>query len=303
MKKFKKVIYYICLAAIFGVVLTVSAFARTDDKSPLRVYVSILPQAYFVERIGGSDVQVEVLVQPGQSPATFEPTPRQMAELSRADIYFRIGLPFETRLLGKIASICPDLNVVDTRKGIKLRPMTGQGDDHDRGAADPHFWLDPELAAVQAKNIAGGLSTLAPNKQKIFNENLQTLRTDLKQLDSTLAAILAPLHGRKLYVFHPAYGYLAGAYGLEQVAVEAGGKEPGARQIAELIDHARADNVRVIFVQPQFSTSTAKSIAEAIGGVVIPLDPLARDYITNLQTMAARIDSALGDKVQKTISN
>ncbi|MFC1475935.1 metal ABC transporter solute-binding protein, Zn/Mn family [Candidatus Zixiibacteriota bacterium] len=267
----------------------------------MKAFVSIMPQAYFVERVGGFAVEVEVLVAPGQSPATFEPTPKQMAALSGADIYFRIGMPFEDQLLRGIAAINEGLPVIDTRRGIKLRPMDEEstaGDEHGHehhGRYDPHIWLNPGLVKIQARNIVAGLIELDPAGKTAYEKNLQEFQADLAELDSTIAEILAPLRGREVFVFHPSYGYFAEAYGLKQVAVETGGKEPGARQLADLIARAKKDSVRVVFVQPQFSQKSAQTIAEAIGGAVVPLDPLARDYLENLRRMARAIERALAE--------
>lgn len=277
--------------------------AQEMPAAKLHAFVSIAPQAYFVERIGGSRVDVEVLVAPGQSPATFEPTPKQMAALSGVDVYFRIGLPFEDQLLKKLATTNDRVRIVDTREGITLRPIEEEaGEDHanEHGRADPHIWLNPRLVEIQARHIVEGLTALDSLGKTAYERNLIEFTQDLRQIDSTIAEILAPLKGRKIYVFHPSYGYFADAYGLIQVAVETGGKEPGGQQLANLIDQARKDSVRVVFVQPQFSQKSARTIAEAIDGAVVPLDPLARDYLENLRRLARNIERALGSRAQDT---
>ena len=271
--------------------------AQGQQTVETRAFVSIAPQAYFVERIGGERITVDVLVPPAQSPETFEPTPRQMAALSEAEIFFCIGLPFEERLLQKTSMTNARLQIVDTRKGITLRSMDEEiNDNHEHGRHgrfDPHIWLDPRLVEIQARNIADALIQVDTAGTTIFEKNLAEFQHDLREIDSTIAGILAPLKGHKIYVYHPAYGYFADAYGLRQVAVETGGKEPGARQLADLISRAQKDSVRVIFVQPQFSQKSAKTLAEAIDGAVLPLDPLARDYLANLGRMARIIERAL----------
>ena len=274
--------------------------AGTDRK--VGVFVSILPQAQFVERVGGEHVDVDVLVGPGQEPHTFEPTPRQMTRLGRARLYFRVGLPFEETLCPKLASIHKGLEIVDTRDGIELRPMTpghaGENENetgaaHGQGETDPHVWLSPKLARIQARTICEALCRVDAAHQAFFRGSLHALQADLDRLDSELAQVLSPLKGRSFYVFHPAFGYLADAYGLKQKAVETGGKDPGPRHIAALIEQAKADGVKVIFVQPQFPRRAAETIADQIGGVVVPMDPLARDYLGNLRQMAEKIRKAL----------
>jgi zinc transport system substrate-binding protein len=261
----------------------------------IRVFVSILPQAYFVDRVGGTRVEVTVLVGPGQSPATYEPSPHDIAHLSNADIYFKIGVPFERRLLEKAQKIIPNLYVVDTRTGITLRPM----DDpeahpgENEGGLDPHIWMNPQLVKIQAASICNELKKLRPGFAEEFDRNLARFQSELDSLDTRIADIMKPFSGRRFFVFHPSYGYFADRYGLKQVAVEVSGKDPGARQLGDLIEQARADSIRTIFAQMQFATGTAEAIAHAIGARVELLDPLAYDYIPNLKTMADKIAAAL----------
>jgi len=279
-------------------ILTVACILHSDEickangeSGKLHVFVSILPQAYFVERVGGTHVEVEVLVGPGQSPATFEPTPQQMTKLSQTSVYFSIGVPFEKRLVEKIQATLTNLRIIDTRQGIKLRTMQ---DEHHGGSSDPHIWLNPNLVKIQATTICDELCRLDPQNAAEYRKNLKAFKTDLHEVDTRIAQMLAPLRGRKFYVFHPSFGYFADAYGLTQVAVEMEGKEPGAKELASLINQAIEDSVKVIFVQPQFSARSTKAVAEAIGGVVVLIDPLAKDYLQNLEDIAEKIVRVLG---------
>ncbi len=269
--------------------------------APLRAVVSIQPQATFVERIGGSRVSVRVLVPPGGSPATYSVTSRQMADLSHARVLFSIGVPFERVLLKKIKRLFPDLRIVDTRRGIPLRRMLGgghHGDEHEHeGGDDPHVWLNPVHVITLSRNICTALCELDPAGALLFRANLRIFTRELEEADAFLRRTLSPLRGRTMMVFHPAFGYLAEAYGLRQLAIEAEGKSPGARQLARLVRRARTERVGIIFVQSQFSRKTAEAIAKSVGAVVVPMDPLARDYIPNLKRMAETIGQALaGDR-------
>jgi zinc transport system substrate-binding protein len=305
--------------ALLSVALGAAGPAADAPTAPLPVFVSILPQAWFVERIGGPYVDVGVLVGAGQSPHAFDPTPRQVTRLAQARIFLRIGWPFEKELLRKAEAVNPNLIVIDTREGVPLRWMTpaeadadangrtppGAADQAAAGAADhpaagragdpdPHSWLNPRLAKVQAATIEKALAAADPAHADAFRKNLAALLEDLDRLDARLREVLAPLKGKAFFVYHPAFGYFADAYGLVQVPVEIEGKEPGARQLAALVARAKADGVRIIFVQPQFSARSARAVAEAIGGAVIPMDPLAGDYAANLLDMAGKIRQALG---------
>jgi len=269
--------------------------------SALKVVVSIAPQAFFVKRIAADRATVTVLVGPGQSHHTYEPTPQQVADLAEARVYFTLGLPFEQGLVAKVRDSCPDLSIVNTTEGIKLRSISadeaggeGHADADEAGAPDPHTWLDPRLAKVQSATIAAELERIDPEGVDEYRGNLAGLSADLDAVHAELAEALGPLKGSAVFVYHPAFGYLLDAYGLKQVAVEVSGKEPSARQLAELVERARRDGARVIFVQPQFPQGPAETIAREIGGAVVPLDPMAEDYIANLKRMADAIRGGLG---------
>ena len=277
----------------------------------LDVFVSIPPQAYLVERIGGQHVTVHILVEPGQEPHTFEPTPRQVMALGRAKLFLAVGLPFETRLLAKIRSAQQKLTVVDTTEGITKRKMasrhqhshtqpserTPQADDHRRPAGavgdDPHVWLSPPLLLTMARNVARALQQADPGHAAVYEQNLAALTKDIETTHRQVGEVLAPYKGQSFYVFHPAFGYFGDAYGLDQEAVEIGGKSPTPRQLARLVAKARADNVKIIFVQPQFDPKSAEAVAKAIGGAVVAMDPLARDVLGNFSRMAIKIKAAL----------
>jgi len=273
------------------------------EKAKIPVFVSILPQAYFLERIGGSHVDVEVLIGAGQSPHSYEPTPKQMAKLATAKAFFSIGVPVEKGVLRKIRQSHKQLVIVETQQGITYRYLAGHdqeygeayGKDHksEGKEPDPHIWMAPKLVKIQARNIYDNLRRLDPVHKQEYASNLQAFETDLDRMDARISRSLAPLKGRKMYVFHPSFGYFADAYGLIQVPIEIEGKEPGARQLAKLIDRAKKDRVKVMFVQPQFSARSAEAVAKAIGGVVVPIDPLARDYPANLDKIAATVERGL----------
>jgi len=227
--------------------------------------------------------------------------------MSRARLYFAIGFPFENTLVRKISPTFKGLDVVDISRGITRRTVADASDNghvgrRRKGAksarehTDPHIWLSPRNAATMADNICTALVKADPDHEAAYRKNLAAFRNDLSELDAAIAQALAPLKGREIFVFHPAFGYFTDAYGLRQRAVEIAGKAPTARRMAELIDDARRHGVRVIFVQPQFSTRTAKVIARAIHGVVAPMDPLAHDYLGNLRRMAELIGKALKNK-------
>ncbi|NWG32437.1 MAG: zinc ABC transporter substrate-binding protein [Rhodocyclaceae bacterium] len=255
---------------------------------PLTVAVSILPQQTFVEKIGGRHVKVVVLVPPGKSPATHEPTPQQVEAVAAAKLYFRIGVPFETAWLPRLAQVAPAARVIDLREGLKLRPVDLPPGETAQpgGASDPHVWLSPPLVIEMAARIREALSAARPEAAAEFAENHARFVAELKALDAEIRARLAGKQGRTFMVFHPSWGYFADAYGLKQLPIEAGWKEPGPQTLQRLIEAARAQGIRVIFVQKQFSQREAATLAGAIGGEVVAVDPLAPDYVDNLRLVA-----------------
>jgi zinc transport system substrate-binding protein len=245
-----------------------------------------------VKRIGGRRVNVSVMVGPGHSPATYEPMPRQMAELSRAKLYFRIGVPFENVWMERITKSSPDMKVIDTCRGIPLMSMrthdhTGhRSDRHDRGLKDPHIWLSLRLTKAVAQNIYEAIVSEDPLHQSFYQVNLESLRRDLDELDAEIVEIVRKAETRKFMVFHPAWGYFARDYGLEQIPIETEGKGPTAKGLASVINEAKEEGIKIIFVQKQFSEKSAETVADAIGGKVIQIDPLARDYLDNMRKIA-----------------
>ena len=302
--------------------------ANAGDKLP--VFVSIVPQKYFVQQIGQNLVDIEIMVQPGASPATYEPKPRQMAELSKARLYFSIGVPFEKTWLKKISAANPDMKIIHTDHGIEKMAMKGHhhhhheeedhhhkdskehheadhhdahdhhekeahhGEDHHHHTGlDPHIWTSPALVKIQAKTILKALQAADPSNKKEYEANYNSFAVKIDALDQELKEIFAGKKGMQFMVFHPAWGYFAHDYGLKQVPIEIEGKDPKPAQLKELIKHAKEDGIRVIFVQPQFSTKSAETVAREIGGQVAFADPLAADWMENLRMIADKFKSAL----------
>lgn len=302
------------IAVFFIVFLTFTGIGFAGEKFP--VFVSIAPQKYFVQQIGRQWVSVRVMVQAGASPATYEPKPRQMAALSQTAVYFAIGVPFEDIWLDRIAAANPNMRVVRTEQGIARMPMAahhhhdeedqhldrgghhGQGDHHpaadtDHQGLDPHIWLSPPLVKIQIQAILSALKAIDPAHQDAFEANYRRFAAEIDRLDSRLRQTFTDRQGLQFLVFHPAWGYFARTYGIEQVPVEIEGKAPKPARLQALIRRARNAGIKVIFVQPQFSTKSARLVAGEIGGQVAFADPLAEEWMANLQAVADKFKAAL----------
>lgn len=274
---------------------------------PPQVVVSILPQQYLVERIAGSRVEILTLVQPGDNEATYSPGPATLAALDDARIWFTMGVHFEDVWLERITRDRPDLQVVSLAAGLPTRPTESRADSsapdtvghHDHaGLPDPHLWTDPRLAARMVERISETLAGLDPAGASQYAARAAALRDELLALHEEIAERLAPARGRAFIVFHPSWGYFADAYGLVQLPIEVGGREPGPRGLAEVIRRGREAGVRAVFVQQQFSQRSAQAVAQALDAELVEADPLAPDYIANLRRISIRMAEALADPAQ-----
>ena len=269
---------------------------------PVTLFVSIPPIKTFVEKIGGEHVKVHSMVPATHSPATYNPSPKQIAMLSQARLYVRVGVPFEDSWMKRIYAAAPNMRIIDARSNIQLQEMaahdhgpTEHGHNehehhdhtaHQEDALDPHIWTSPIIVKQILVNITKALSRESPAHKATFEQNRQDYSARLDALDGFIRSKTATMQHPEFMVFHPAWGYFARQYGLEQIVIEKEGKQPGPRGLAKLIEQAREHNIKTVFIQPQFSRLSAQQIAKAIGGKVIAVDPLSADYINSMRTMA-----------------
>ncbi|MCI5197461.1 MAG: ABC transporter substrate-binding protein [Candidatus Electrothrix sp. AW5] len=269
---------------------------------PLPVFVSIAPQKWLVEQIGGDLVSTNVLLDKGQEPHTYQPSPEKIASLFRSRLYFTIGMPFEEHIAQKITNRkgrkATGVQLIDITTGIHKLAMNTHDHDHHRPAlaqehADPHVWLDPRNGEKMASVITEALTATDPTHAATYQQNYTKLKERLARLHQDLKQQLTPLQGATFFVFHPAFGYLAHAYHLQQQAVEIEGKSPSPKQLYTLVRQAKKKNVKVLFVQPQFDKKNASIVARAIQGQLVELNPLREDIEQNLREMAKAMQTAL----------
>lgn len=289
------------------VLLSACQTAPAQNQPPVdgvpQVTVSIPPQAFFVERIAGDTVSVNVMVQPGDNVHTYEPSPEQMKMVSSSQIFFSIGVEYEENWIPRFTDINPQMMVIDTAAGIqKIEAADPHDDEVDADSQDsepaghgldPHVWLAPDHGKRIAENILVALVALVPNNAEQFQKNYDSLIAEIDELDAKILTALANLNNRRFMVYHPAWGYFADQYQLTQFPVEIGGQEPSARELAELVKLARQENISVIFVQPAFNTANAETLANELGAEVVLIDPLEYDWLENLNTAAEAFANAL----------
>jgi len=287
--------------------LTTAVVSCTEEArsvAKLGVVVTLLPQAEFVENIGGEKVNITVMIPPGASPHTYEPTPSQMTALSAAELYAKIGsgVEFELTWMDKLIAQNKDILVVDCSKGVQLREMVSahehegtelEGEEHEHGTMDPHIWMSPRNAQIMVRNIADGLIQIDPDNRVYYEQNRDAYLQKMAQLDQDIHEGLSGVGNRVFMVFHPAFGYFAGNYDLTMLPIEDEGKEPTPAGLQHLIEQAKEHDIRVIFAEPQFNPQSAKVIADAIGGKVVLIDPLARDYIENISILMGELIQAM----------
>ncbi|MBN4068178.1 zinc ABC transporter substrate-binding protein [Desulfotalea psychrophila] len=264
----------------------------------LDVFVSIPPQKWLCEQLGQGHVEVKLLLAKGQEPHGFEPSPRQIKALSSASLFFTTGLVFEQEITRRLQSGTSNLQIIDTSKNVEKIPMDSYGHEHGHehehnATLDPHVWLSPPNLKSMAVIMAAALIEQDSDNEPFYKKNLWLLEALLDDLDESLKKELAPYEGASFFVFHPAFGYFAHRYHLQQIAVETGGKSPTPKQLFALIRKARERGVKVIFAQPQFDSRSAMSVAKGIGGKVVPLDPLAENVVENMGKMGVAIANAL----------
>lgn len=261
------------------------------------IVVSILPQKYFVEQIVGDHFQVNVMIPPGASPVTYEPTPQQMKDLSNSFVYFRIGhIEFEKSWMAKLSNINPEMALVDLSKNATLIQPEDDHEHHDHAhdghhhhGIDPHIWTSPKEVRKQAELIYQYFISEKPEYKDEFTNRYMQFIDQIDQLDDYLEAKLTPYKGRKFLIFHPALTYIARDYGLEQISIEIDGKEPTPANIQKIIDVARNEGIKIVFIQRQFSTHNAEVIAKEIEGVVVQIDPLEYNWAESIKFIADEI--------------
>jgi zinc transport system substrate-binding protein len=295
-----KILIYLLISVIM-ITLTGCSAEKQDKSELLSIFVSIEPQKYFADRIGAEYIKVEVMVKSGQNPATYEPSPKQISRIGKANVFFTIGVPFEKAFLKKISSNLPNLLLVDTSEGIEKRMITdhdheeeSENKDHSESEEpDPHIWMSPVLVQKQAETILKTLIKLNPEHSTYFTGNYNKFLSELSEVNLELINILSDLKGSTMFVYHPSFGYFADLYGLKQLAIEEAGKEPSPRIMEKIIKEIIKEKVKIIFVQPEFQSNSIKVITDATGAVVIPINPLSYNYLENLRFIANTIGKNL----------
>lgn len=278
----KKLIYILTLFIL-------SACGNTTQKSEKPILtVTLEPLRYFTEAIAGDNYEVVSMVPKGSSPESYDPTPQQLVNLSKSQAYFRIGyIGFEQAWMKKLEANCPDMKVYDTSKGIDLIRDKGHwhGDHFHEGGVEPHVWNSTQNALIIADNIYQALCELDSTHQEDYQKRLDVLKQTIRQTDANVRTLLENADSTFL-IYHPALSYFARDYGLKQVSIEEGGKEPSPAQLKTLIETCRNENVHTIFVQQEFDQRNAQLIANELGVNIVSINPLSYDWVKEMIRIA-----------------
>lgn len=264
------------LLFLFIFLFNITCASIKKEESTESIFVSILPLKYFTEKIVGDNYPVEVMVPPGASPATYDPTPKQMQKLSNATLFLSVGhLGFEKAWLKKFSQTFPALEIVNTSIGINLIEVEEEHHgNHVHKGVDPHIWVSPKQAHVIAQNIFEAIVIIDPGNRDNYKKNLKKLFKEIISVDEKVEEKLANAKGSRFLIFHPSLGYFARDYGLVQMSIEFEGKSPSPKHMQKIIDEARSENIKLVLIQKEFDADNAKSIAKEIGAEVVQVDPL-----------------------------
>lgn len=289
------------LVLIFGVIVLLgSCRIANETKDRPVVSVSILPQQFFVKELAGELVEVNVLIPPGASPATYEPTVAQLAQLDRSDVYLQMGyIGFEQSWMAKLGSANPGMKIVDLSEGVDLilEPEGLAGDHsghshkgHTHHGTDPHIWMSAINAHIIAQNIHRELLLLFPAEKQYLDDRLVQFSSSVDSLHQAISRKLEGLENRKFMIYHPALTYFARDYGLEQVPLENDGKSPAPSHMKEITDLALKDHINKIFIQSQFDSDNAEILARETGARLIQFDPLDAQWRNQMSHIAEQLN-------------
>jgi zinc transport system substrate-binding protein len=280
------------------ILLILFAACSSPEKSDNRpvISVSILPQKYMVERIAGDNFRINVLVPPGASPETYEPTPAQMQDVARSILYLGVGyIDFERTLLDNIMRANNKLAVQNTAQGMEMiaAEVVEHGDHVHLYGVDPHIWLSVPGVRIQADNILNAIASVDPENKEYYFRNHQEFTRELDELHVIFTRTFNNVKRRTFLVYHPALGYFARDYGLNQIAVEQDGKNPTVANMRKIVDLARREDLRDVLIQMEFERDNARAVARELGGDVILIDPLSEDWMSAMKDIADKLSAIL----------
>ncbi|MFO7864652.1 MAG: zinc ABC transporter substrate-binding protein [Salinivirgaceae bacterium] len=296
----KRLFYVLPLALLFALPSCSTSDKTKNNSDKDAIYVSILPQKYLAEQIAGETFTIHALLPPGASPAVYEPTPKQLRQLSGAKAYFRIGyIGFELAWMDRIAATNKDMIIFDQSKNVTLietdhqHHHEGEHHHHSHGNVDPHIWMSPSEMSVQARNIYNSLCHLMPDSTEYYKTNYEELLALIADTDKKIMNNLNDVKNRSFMIYHPAMSYFARDYQLKQISLEFEGKEPSGKYMASLIETSKKEGLKTIFIQKEFPVERAKTLANELNADVEVIDPLAYNWPENMIRISKQLQRAM----------
>lgn len=275
---------------------------KNNENEKPKIVVSIAPQKFIIDKIAGDLVEVMVMIPPGTSPHVYDPTPRQMLEVGKSDIYFFVGkLGFEEASYYSIKDAYPHLTLINLCDDLDL--ITGDNHDHgdhQHSGFNPHTWMSPQNMALMAKRIKTVLAEKYPQHNEKLEKNLAAFQEEILRIDQEIKTQLSGLPNLTFMIFHPSLTYFARDYRLTELAIEFEGKEPAPSQLRQNIDMARTAGTKVIFIQKEFDTENAKIIAKEIDGRIVQIDPLAEKWDESLMQIVHELKLSYTESMKTT---
>lgn len=265
---------------------------NSNNSSKIVIAASVLPQKEFIEKVGGDKVQVVIMVPPGADPHTYEPKASQLQQISHAQMYVQVGsgIEFEMVWMDKIKSLNRNIVIINNSEGINLianpENENNQPDNSEESESDPHVWVSPKNAEIMVENIYDGMVKIDPKNKEYYFINKENYLKQLRQLDKNITNELYSKKSSKLVVYHPSWGYFCRDYNLNQIAIEKNGKDPTPREMMSLVNQIKKDNIKWIFVSPQYNARSAEVIASETGSKIVYINELDPDYINNINKLA-----------------
>lgn len=265
------------LLCIFSVLFWGCVEKVSDDGR--MISVTIEPQRYFAEQIGGDKFTIHTVVPNGQSPETYDPTPREMIRIGKSEAYLQIGyIGFEQAWMKNIRENNPEMQVFDLSKGFTLIETEEEHNGHHHHGVDPHIWSSIEGARRIAINTMIAFCKLDKENTAYYQQNLEKVMAKIDSTEQVMLHLISPLHTRAFIIYHPALTYFAEEFNLTQLCIEMDGKEPSPALLGDLIRTARDSKAHTVFIQKEFDKKNAELIAKETGCRLVTINPLAYDW-------------------------
>lgn len=294
------------LLILFSLILTLllsscgADVQNSDNSDKAVVYTSFNAMYQITKEIAGDKADVECLMPSGAEPHDWEPSAGDIVKLQKADIFVYSSDDMETWVSDVLNSAKSGLDVVEASKDIaEIDVDVHENDDgHSHGGHDPHVWLDPKNAVIQAQSITDELCKTDSENADYYKQNLAVFKEKTENLDNEYKQVLQNAKTKYIIVSHEAYGYLCNAYGLEQIGIEGvmADNEPSPAKMAEIVNFAKEHNIKYVFAENSGDTKLADTAANEIGGEVLVLSPFesgSEDYFTVMENNLQALKKAL----------